>query len=132
MCQTFWSSKPRDFRKKWEARIRSGLSPKRKFQLTRYMAEFFARQKGPMEEIAKAKRAEFQQQLDQNIKTAHQLNEQLRNCQINIEQLRGAIVGVDKILAAAAGPAKPNLSLVPPLPEAPKLEMQPVLPPENA
>lgn len=133
MFRAFWESRSREYRKKWNARIKSGLSDKRKFQINRQMAEFFARQKGPMEAVAKAKRSEFQQRLDACERDIRHFEQCLGNARMSREQLKGAIEGIDLIFkaAGASAPTSPAaLTFVPPPQEEPKLIMNPEPPAE--
>lgn len=87
-----------------------------------------------MEEVAKAKRAEFVKQLNQCDADVQRCEQALGNLRASREQLRGAIEGIDRIFKAAgvqAAPERPTLTLVPPpaelapVPEAPPTPTEP-------
>lgn len=84
-----------------------------------------------MEEIAKAKRAEFDKNLakcEHDIQTAEYQLGQLRASR---EQLKGAIEGIDQIFRASKN-AKPDLKLVPQEAAPIAVAETTQLPPENA
>lgn len=77
-----------------------------------------------MEDVARAKRAEFDTKLKDCERAIQQAEYQLGNLRASREQLKGAIEGVDQILRAAGKNEKPNLTLVPPpavVPQEPEI-----------
>lgn len=130
MVAAFWASLTQQRRKKWSARMKTGLSDKRKQELHLRMTEFFARQKGPMKDLARAKRAEYQTQLEALVKEAQKLEYQMNQARVEIQRLHGAVMGIDKLLADSEPKPKPELKLVPPLPPALEMNPEPEVPKE--